>query len=163
MRSLTLWVCAHSENIIHSPELTISSHQYPNRDISTVPDEAFDQGWIRLLLVPISLYALMFDHSGCINILQWEVELPMAGILVAFRGMHRRYDGFGHHLSFNVNRLGHRGFQFAQGIYCQDRKVDSGKQGAESVGRQYCIALNATRIPAMGSPASHRSILVLPG
>jgi hypothetical protein len=84
-----------------------------NYDTSTVPDEAFDQGWIRLLLVPISLYALMFDHSGCINILQWEVELPMAGILVAFRGMHRRYDGLCHRLSFNVNRLGHQGFQLA--------------------------------------------------
>ena len=63
--------------------------------------------------MPLYPYALMFDHSDRVNILPWEFELPMAGILVTFRGMHRRYDGLCHRLSFNVNRLGHRGFQFS--------------------------------------------------
>ena len=100
----------HSENLIHSPELTISSNKHAHRDTSTVADGVFHQGWIRLFPVPIRLYAFMFDRSGCANILRWEAGLPMAGILAAFRRMHRRYDGLYHCLSPSVNRLCHRGF-----------------------------------------------------
>ena len=41
------------------------SYKHPYRDTPTVPNEDIDQGWIRLLHVPISPHGLMFHHSDC--------------------------------------------------------------------------------------------------
>jgi hypothetical protein len=54
-----------------SSGLTLYSYKHPYRNTPTVPNEDIDQGWIRLLHVPIDPHGFMFHRSCCRSVPRW--------------------------------------------------------------------------------------------